>query len=379
MFKSKNKKDKFIWYNNNFKIEFSTPRITTSNEYCYIKTEKEIKYFYYKLKIYKKVKKYKEEKTIEKWKLLINKDIYDFPAIFMFKNILNELLNTDPRQDGQKNIYTSGDIRYVLDYETQGFIYEDFYKVSKDVNSKGKDDQYSVYIGISICETSKDTLGVKINYIKKEEILNLLDGLNTFIENAIEDYNEYVDKQNKIGIESFYITENKLYQYKIEYDNDIYLDKTQIDYIYTKGDEYNNIICLSNENKIKEYNKVKILEINQDNIVISDNIKIPIDKLIYIFNNVSDEKLKYNKDEILKDFLKILNEEEIKEFKNNDIEKLYHKYNNCIINRTWMYRDEHNLPMIINKETPDYNKKNVQEIVKSIIKDIQNQLNRKEN
>ena len=95
------------------------------------------------------------------------------------------------------------------------------------------------------------------------------------------------------------------------------------------------------DNKQHEYYKAKILKIESDNLILESGEVVTLDSIVYIMDEVIDEKLKYKENEIAQDFLSILSNEEKEEFKNCSIELLLNKYKEAIIDRTWMCRDEH--------------------------------------
>ena len=62
---------------------------------------------------------------------------------------------------------------------------------------------------------------------------------------------------------------------------------------------------------------------------------------ILLNNEPTNEMLKYKEPDIAQEFLNILTEEEKEEFRIYSIDKLLMKYKMTIIDRTWMYREEH--------------------------------------
>ena len=138
----------------------------------------------------------------------------------------------------------------------------------------------------------------------------------------------------------------------------------------------------SNDFKSESYDNFTIIDITDDSIVVKggyirDTGKkedkeyiIPLSNLLEIFTDVSTEKLHYNVEEIADDWVSILNENEKKEFKTQKINKLYNKWREAIVDRTWMCRTEHHLPKLVEDKGNHENVyANVKEVIK-IVKDL---------
>ena len=98
MFKETIKNKKYIWENEEVKIEFSNGSFQGFDEYAYVKSTKDIMYLYYTMAIYKRIN--------NGWKMIGITNTHDFPHILDFitiaKFMLNEMDNTIPLDDYQK-------------------------------------------------------------------------------------------------------------------------------------------------------------------------------------------------------------------------------------------------------------------------------------
>ena len=95
--------NRFRWESNFMALEYSEPSIQAFNEYEKVKDIEDFMYYYYTVKIFKKVEEYEDDndKPVIKEGLVSERHTYDFPCIDELKWILEEILKTDPRKNGQ--------------------------------------------------------------------------------------------------------------------------------------------------------------------------------------------------------------------------------------------------------------------------------------
>jgi hypothetical protein len=342
-------------------LEFSNPSIQGFSDFTNLKDEDSIMYYYYTVKIFKKVTDWDdkdEDKEIVKWKLISKRNVYDFPCIEQLKWILDYQLKDDTRIDGQKHEYQSGDIRYSKVVETQGFACEDFYEITKSVDSEGKDDRYIVYCGTSFSGNGDlNSTGIRTPYVTRKDISELLKCVSGFIQYSIDDHNEGVAKQK----DKYKIKGNKIYEYEDDKLESIFAIEDNLD------------IKTVIDNKENDNDNVVVSNIQDDYIYLNNETKIDINSVVYINNNVTNEKLKYNENEIAEEFISILSNEEREEFINSDTDLLLDKYKSAIIDRSAMCRDEHEFNI-------DYDSgnrvENVAPIVRNVINIIKSNLNK---
>lgn len=357
-FKYKKVRNKFRWESDYMILEFSNPSIQGFSDYIQLQNENEIMYYYYTVKIFKKIVQWDDDDNeIVKLKLVADRWTHDFPTILQLKWILNYQLNDDSRIDGQKHEYQSGNIRYSKVMSTEGFACEDFYEITKSVNSEGEDEEYIVYCGTTFdLQGDLNSAGIRTPYIYRKDIEELLECVSSFIQYSLECHN----KENRLWQHCYEIKNNKIYEYNSDNGK---INKNKIESIYIIGDILD--ITTVVDNTENEFDKVVIFKIEGNNIILESGSIITSNSIVYMSDEVADYKLKYKEDEIAKDFLSILSSEEIEEFKNCNTDVLLEKYNMAIIGRTWMCRDEHEFNI-------DYNSGNRVGLVTSIVKDVIN-------
>lgn len=132
IFRFKRTRNKFRWESDFMALEFSDPSIQGFNSYIPLKGEKDIMYYYYIVRIYKKFETDdKDENEIIQWELVSSRGTHDFPSILELKWILEEQLKDNTKIDGQKIVYRDGDIAYTKTMFTEGFACDDFYEIEK--------------------------------------------------------------------------------------------------------------------------------------------------------------------------------------------------------------------------------------------------------
>jgi hypothetical protein len=365
-FKFKKVNNKFRWESDFMVLEFSNPSIQGFSDYIQLEDEKGILYYYYIVKIIKKIVTWDDnDKKIVKWKLVGSRWTHDFPMILDLKLILDYQLNDDTRIDGQKHEYQSGDTRYLKAMKTEDFACDDFYEITKSINLEGIDERYIVYCGTTYDgQGDLNSAGIRTPYVKRKDIEELSKCVSSFIKYSLDDHN----KKNEFWKNRFEIIYNKVYEYNS--DKQV-IDKDKIESIYIIGDILDITTVVNN--KQEEYYNIKISKIEDNNLILENGDIVALDSIAYIMDDITEEKLKYKEIEIVKDFISILSNEEKEEFKNCSLETLLNKYKIAIINRTYMCRDEHKFNIdyhsgdMVNAVTP---------IVKNVIGLIKEYLNK---
>lgn len=354
-FKFKKVNNKFRWESDFMVLEFSDPSIQGFSDYINLKDEKGIMYYYYTVKIFKKIAEWDDkENEVIKWKLVSKRNAYDFPCITELKWILDFQLKDNTIIDGQKSEYNSGAIRYLKVSATGGFACDDFYEITKSVNAEGKDERYIVYCGTTF-DTNGDSnsSGIRTPYVYKDDIEELSKCVCDFIQYSLDDHN----KQNDNYREAFDVKDGKIYEYVTD-DNGV--NKNKIESIFAVGDKVDIKLVIGN----KEYDYDGIIsKIENKNIELSNGDITNGEYIVYMNNDPTDEMLKYKENDIAKEFISVLSMEEIEEFKSNRIDQLLKKYKKVIIDRTWMCRDEHNFAI-------DYHSGDMIKAVTSIVENI---------
>ena len=335
-FKFNRHKNKFRWESDFMVLEFSNPSIEGFSSFTNLEDEKDIMYYYYTVKIFKKMIDWDDEddeKEIVTWKLVSKRKVYDFPSIVDLKWILDYQLNDDTTIGGQKIEYTNGHIAYSKVMCTEGFACDDLYEIRKIVRIQDNLERYVVYVGTTFdIQGDLNSSGIRTPYVERKDIEELLNCVNSFIKYSIEEHNKGVSRCK----EAYEIKNNKLYEYNFDKE---YADKNVIEYMFCEGDVLDLYVVINNIET--SYDEVTVSKITDNIVELDDGTKIDVDTIYFVSNNVSEEKLKYNEYEIAKEFIGVLSKDEILEFKNWTINRLFSKYQMSIIRRTHMCRDEH--------------------------------------
>ncbi|NGU31166.1 hypothetical protein G6Z34_13835 [Clostridium perfringens] len=362
-FKFKRTKNRFRWESNFMALEFSNPSIQGFNDYEELNNSRQIMYYYYTIKLYKKFGTWdKNHNEMMDWKLVSKRRAYDFPCITELECILNLQLKDDTKINGQKNEYRDGDIDYRKTMSTGGFACDDFYEITKIVDDEDDSERYIVYAGTTYdFQGDKNSVGIRTPYVEREDIEEFLKCVQEFIKYSLEKHNE----NNKKYKDLFIFKDNKIY----EYENG---DMNKLERIHVIEDNLDEITVVAN-NEEREYREPEVIEINDKSIKINNGEVINLDTIVYIANySWENERVHYKEDQIADDFINILSDDELEEFRNDKISKLFNKYGRAIINRSAMCRDEHGFDMDYHSGDPI---KEVKPIVKKVIKMIKDKLN----
>lgn len=331
-------KDKYTWSNGEIKLQFSKPSIQSHDEYTYLEDEKGIMYNYYTVKIFKNVcvdYDNKTDKPIYKWKVVTKRLAYDFPTICQLKWILNHVLyELNPVISGQKHEYRSGKVKYSNTFRTEGFACDDFYEITKFADENNENPNYVLYIGCTFdSQGDLNSEGIRTPYTHEDDVKELLKCVEGFIKYTIDKHNEGVKKYIKEQSSNKIIRNGKLYQY-----NDGKLKS-----IHVVGDSGDFTILINKDNAPESvyYGRVTITKLSGNIVSFSDGREVDVQSITYISDKINEEKLKYGIKEIANDFLKILDNDELNEFRNDDTDSLFKKYRDAIVARTRMCRHEH--------------------------------------
>lgn len=357
-FKFKRVKNKFRWESDFMVLEFSEPSIQGISSFIKLESEKDIMYYYYTVKIFKKVAEWTDnDEEIIKWKLVAKRHTHDFPNLLDLKYIIEYQLEDDTTINGQKLEYRDGDTRYQKIMSTTGFACDDFYEIKKIVESDGKDFGYTVYVGTTFDRQGDlNSVGIRTPYVDRNDIHQLLNCVSAFVKYSIDEENKIIDSY----ISAYEVKNNKIYEYGIDENG---VNKNKIENIHTIGDILDIDIVINN--KEYSYYKVVISEISNEQITLNNGDTIKPNSIVFISNNPTDEMVHYKETEIAQDFINVLSDEEKQEFINYNTETLMNKYKMAIIDRTAMCMDEHQFNI-------DYNSGDNVAAVTPVVEDIIN-------
>lgn len=355
-FKCKQADNAFRWESDFLALEFSHPSIQGFSDFIKLTSEKEILYYYYTVKIFKKVSAWDDEDNeVSKWELISERSTHDFPTIVQLKWLLGFQLNDNPIIDGQKTTYANGTVRYAKTTATDGFACDDFYEITKSVDEKGFDERYIMYCGTTFdAQGDLNSVGIRTPYVTRTDMEELLSCVTGFIHHSLEIHN----KEVRLYAASYEVKENKFYEYGII---DGLLDENTIESIYAVGDQLNIITVVDNHQQ--EYNEVIITKIEGDHVWLHTNEIIQGKSVVFISNKPTKDMLVYKEQAIAKDFMNVLSHDEKEEFQQASVENLFEKYRMAIIDRTWMCRTEH-------KFNIDYDSGDTVKAVSPIVKEV---------
>lgn len=363
-FKFKQVDDTFRWESNFLVLEFSSPSIQGFSNFIHLTSENEIMYYYYTVKIFKKVSEWDDEDNeVVKWSLISKRNTHDFPTILQLKWLLDYQLKDNSSIDGQKIEYASGNVRYTKVMATEGFACDDFYEITKSVDEAGNDERYIMYCGTTFdSQGDLNSAGIRTPYVTRTDIEELLACVTSFVHYSLEEHNKWV----RLGAVSYEVKNEKIYEYGVVGER---IDKNIIESMYAIGDRLN--IKTAVDNQERDYDEVVITKIEGDQICLNTKQIIQGSSIVYISNEPTKEMLTYKEQDIATEFISILSNEEKEEFQQTSVENLVKKYKKAIIDRTWMCRDEHGFNM-------DYHTgdrvKAVTPIVKEVIRIIKENL-----
>lgn len=349
-FKFIKKNNKFICENDKFKIEFMYPYIEGVYDDSSILGVKDIKDFYYTIKLYRSEKKNVNGEVIKKWKLVSEKQVEENFQVIQFQDMLNKILDKDT-QNCQKVLVSEKQVEQSYVLGNSNFV-QDYYELQK-VFTPEKNVYFNLYIGLAMDEfADTTTVGIKLQKLDYHDILVMKKCVDEFIQYSMEKQTLTNKIYNKRQCSSFFIKDNVLFQYAIE-NNKVNEDK--YDNVFGLKEETLDVseVVFADKNEFKsvEHENVMITEISKKGIKLSDETFIKKNKILAVYRYLEndDERLQYGVNGVSNNMLMILNPEDREEFKRETTEFLVNKWGNVIANRVGLYVPEHNLTE--NKET----------------------------
>ena len=352
--------DKYVWQNRNTKFVISDVSYQAKDEYKFQTSISDILYLYYSIDVYAKKDK--------QWKTICKTGAYDFPALIDFMLNLESILNLDNETEGS--------------YRTQGFAYEDYYDIEKTISSDGRE-SFKLFIGANM-DTQPDfsCSGVMINRLTRYDLTVLMKMLNAIFSDCIRNNNKKI-KEELSQDRKYIISNDRLLYYSRGVLRNIYKVGDCIDCTVLKGSlaadnyssiRYHNVIIskLVSDNENGDYMETMCgyIELNNDPTVDMSHVQIKLSDIVNTFLNVENEVLSYSEDDIIKDLRNYLIEAEIQQIKDGDLDDLVKEWCDCVINRYWLCRSEHNLPKRVNKDVTDAHIRNAELSVRFILSQI---------
>lgn len=298
----KTKKDRFILENNDIFFELSAPSIQAHNEFVPLKDSKDILYFYYTVEIYKRITIWDgEDNEISKKKFVTKRDVHDFPGIFEFIDMLKFQLDDDTTVNGQKIDFTNGSSEYRKTLSTNGYFADDVYEVTKIVteNKSIPQERYIVYFGSSYdIQGDMNSVGIRHSYINREDIITIIDFLESFISYAIDSENKNIEESSNL----FSSDEGKIYSHNSHFDK----ENGNVSNIFFPLDKLT--ICYVSDEKSLLKQDVSFVKVEENMLYLSDDSKIPLDSIFLMYLENESETL-LNESEIASYLVNILPKE----------------------------------------------------------------------
>lgn len=384
-FEFAHKKDRFIWGNDQVRIVFSNPNYQAFREYSYVKDVKEIMHYYYSVEIY-------ENRNGKGFKLLTGRNTYDFPCIVDLLDMLDTMLHTKIKRehcrkivyktrDHDGKIVDSGRVGYEYTISSEGFAYDDFYMLKKtEIEDSDKVyESFTLFMGCSPdIQGNRTSIGFMTEHVDRKDLEKLYDCVNSFIQYTIKNENTKLVRYCKNYIACLKTDSIKLYHRNDKSVNDVYPVGTNCDIVRLVGSLDSTTFTS------EDYRQTTIVAIKKNSIVVKDGYidkrrecekiekecEIPLSEILYIADNSYDTELRYyGVDEIVQDWIKLLNDKEKEEFKRETVDALFDKWSEAIINRTNMCIPDHNLPVLAQPTEEDYHA-NVKANVKVVIEKV---------
>lgn len=393
---------KFIWGSDSLKVVFSSPHFQAFDDYGLVKNFRGIMHYYYDVDILQKVRKNDEVPFFSKneddyvWKSIANTSTYDYPNVVNLRHILKSILFKRIKDDScQKVIADDGNRAYfTYSIDTGSLTFSDFYQIDREkCVVYGKTIiTYNLYVGFPIeFEGRHSVHGIRIAGLKAKELKALYKCVDAFINYSIEKHNKEVIERNTEAMNANKIVGDKLY---------IFDKNGNVDKVYCVGDVADIDVLGGSLDKDFEgidLQECTITDISGDALQIKNcwGMKkkevdrlvkdgIPVNRILFISRDVPDELLHYNVDQVVEDWIDFMNDSEKAEFKSKSIDELNEKWKEAIANRTWMFREEHDFPWVIDtaileKSKDDcsefeLHKKNVYEIIRIVIGKVKEKL-----
>lgn len=350
------------WELDDVRVVFSDPDIQAWESVVMVKDISGILYYYYTVTVYRKVAKEKKEKIKLKWKKAFSVGAYDFPALLSVPDMVKEIVKNDFATSAwQKKTKTDshGCTQTWLrkSCSTVDILAEDCYEMSRTVclmGNEGHIDSCTLYLGSGLEKDGSDmhtsyTRGLNISCLGVEDMASFGDAAAAFIQMSMNLHNQKEQQRLDEAKHAFSCKDKKLYEVR----------NSAVESVYQKGDKVDLQILNNGASETllyETFQDVTIMDVLADAIVVGGGtrqirhntkaleevVEIPLAALVYIWLDLTGSpKLHYNVDQCLADFLPLLSDEERQEFATKDESYLVQKWQNAVIDRTWMCRGEH--------------------------------------
>lgn len=352
------KKIKSTWIYDDVKVEFSEPSIQAWESVVHAKSVKDILYYYYTMTVYRRNDK-------KKWKREFISYACDFQALLCVNGMAEELLKDD--FDGgtwQKTQIPDSDgiIWYKKSIDTAGIINEDIYRLARTVriDEDEKLDWFTVDVGSGNDPRFAPYTGgaafVSFDMLKREDFMAFVNTVKDFIDKSIKAFNQEQDKNIQLEAGARVVKNGKLYEYKDRIEGIARCNK--LESVYIPGDSLDFKIKTQKDDKdiFVDFHNCRLVSVEDGFITVTDGyktvhqkpeslkgqqVRIPVETIMYSNAIEPSTKLRFSKKQCMDDFYAIMSDEEKAEFAETPIDALVEKWFGAVVNRTWIFRDEH--------------------------------------
>lgn len=352
------KKIKSTWIYDDVKVEFSEPSIQAWESVVHAKSVKDILYYYYTMTVYRRNDK-------KKWKREFISYACDFQALLCVNGMAEELLKDD--FDGgtwQKTQIPDSDgiIWYKKSIDTAGIINEDIYRLARTVriDEDEKLDWFTVDVGSGNDPRFAPYTGgaafVSFDMLKREDFMAFVNTVKYFIDKSIKAFNQEQDKNIQLEAGARVVKNGKLYEYKDRIEGIARCNK--LESVYIPGDSLDFKIKTQKDDKdiFVDFHNCRLVSVEDGFITVTDGyktvhqkpeslegqqVRIPVETIMYSNAIEPSTKLRFSKKQCMDDFYAIMSDEEKAEFAETPIDALVEKWFGAVVDRTWIFRDEH--------------------------------------
>lgn len=352
------KKIKSTWIYDDVKVEFSESSIQAWESVVHAKSVKDILYYYYTMTVYRRNDK-------KKWKREFISYACDFHALLCVNGMAEELLKDD--FDGgtwQKTQIPDSDgiIWYKKSIDTAGIINEDIYRLARTVriDEDEKLDWFTVDVGSGNDPRFAPYTGgaafVSFDMLKREDFMAFVNTVKDFIDKSIKAFNQEQDKNIQLEAGARVVKNGKLYEYKDRIEGIARCNK--LESVYIPGDSLDFKIKTQKDDKdiFVDFHNCRLVSVEDGFITVTDGyktvhqkpeslegqqVRIPVETIMYSNAIEPSTKLRFSKKQCMDDFYAIMSDEEKAEFAETPIDALVEKWFGAVVDRTWIFRDEH--------------------------------------
>lgn len=352
------KKIKSTWIYDDVKVEFSELSIQAGESVVHAETAKDILYYYYTMTVYRRNDK-------KKWKKEFISYACDFQALLCVNGMAEELLKDD--FDGgtwQKTQIPDSDgiIWYKKSIDTAGIINEDIYRLARTVmiDEDEKLDWFTVDVGSGNDPRFAPYTGgaafVSFDMLKREDFMAFVNTVKDFIDKSIKAFNQEQDKNIQLEAGARVVKNGKLYEYKDRIEGIARCNK--LESVYIPGDSLDFKIKTKKDDKdiFVDFHNCRLVSVEDGFITVTDGyktvhqkpeslegqqVRIPVETIMYSNAIEPSTKLRFSKKQCMDDFYAIMSDEEKAEFAETPIDALVEKWFGAVVDRTWIFRDEH--------------------------------------